>query len=120
VAAVGQGARSVFDANLVRRCLHYAWHLARTAPAAARIALGAGPDALAAMAGCRLARLDAIAEECPDWVRPRWPERLQWWQALFASATLESPATLERLQLWGLQALAAAASQPAAAPRRHG
>ncbi len=96
-----------FAASLIRRVLHFAWHLARSNAPGARIALGMSADCVAVVAGCRLLDLEALAEHRPAWIRPRWAELPGLWQAWLESAALESPRQLERLQLWGLQALAA-------------
>ncbi len=96
-----------FAASLIRRVLHFAWHLARSNAPGARIALGMSADCIAVVAKCRLLDLEALAEHRPTWIRPRWAELPGLWQAWLESAALESPRQLERLQLWGLQALAA-------------
>jgi hypothetical protein len=100
-------SRSPFAAALIRRVLHFAWHLARSNAPGARIALGMSVDCVAVVARCRLVDLEALAEHRPAWIRPRWAELPGLWQAWLESAALESPRQLERLQLWGLQALAA-------------
>jgi hypothetical protein len=64
-------------------------------------------DCVAAVARCRLVDLEALAEHRPAWIRPRWADLPGLWQAWLESAALASPRPLERLQLWGLQALAA-------------
>ncbi len=99
--------RALFAASLIRRVLHFAWHLARSNAPGARIALGMSLDCVAVVARCRLVDLEALAEHRPAWIRPRWAERPGLWQAWLESAALDSPRTLERLELWGLQALAA-------------
>jgi hypothetical protein len=106
--AGGEGQRCTLPTPLLRRVLVYAWHLARVRPLAARVTLGMCDSGLAVVAGCRLADLEALAERRPPWIRARWAERPELWRAWFAAAAEESPRTLERLQLWGLQMIAAA------------
>ncbi len=92
---------------LLRRVLLFAWHLARANRLAARIALGMSAPCAGLVAACRFADLEALAERRPPWIRPRWEERPEVWQAWLAAAAEESPRALENLQLWGLQMLAA-------------
>ena len=92
---------------LLRRLLLFAWHLARAYPLGARIALGMSAPCARAVAGCRLAVLEALAEQRPAWIRPRWEDRPELWKIWLSAAAEESPRGLERLQLWGLQSLAA-------------
>src|SRR5258706_12971 len=101
------GTSAPLSAALVRRVLHFAWHLARCNSPGARVALGMSLDCVTAVARCRLADLEALAEHRPAWIRPRWADLPGLWQAWLETAALESPRPLERLQLWGLQALAA-------------
>jgi hypothetical protein len=100
-------SRAPFAASLIRRVLHFAWHLARSNAPGARIALGMSVECVAVVARCRLLDLEALAEHRPAWIRPRWAELPGLWQAWLETAALESPRPLERLQLWGLQSLAA-------------
>ena len=100
-------SQALFAASLIRRVLHFAWHLARSNAPGARIALGMSADCVALVARCRLVDLEALAEHRPAWIRPRWDELPGLWQDWLESAALDSPRQLERLQLWGLQALAA-------------
>jgi hypothetical protein len=99
--------RPPFAAPLIRRALHFAWHLARCNAPGARIALGMSAACVTAVARYRLIDLEALAEQRPAWIRPRWPDLPELWQAWLETAALESPRSLERLQLWGLQSLAA-------------
>jgi hypothetical protein len=92
---------------LLRRVLLFAWHLARANRLAARIALGMSAPCAGLVAACRFADLEALAERRPEWIRPRWDNRPEVWQAWLAAAAEESPRALENLQLWGLQMLAA-------------
>ena len=92
---------------LLRRVLLFAWHLARANRLAARIALGMSAPCAGLVAACRFADLEALAERRPSWIRPRWDDRPDVWQAWLAAAAEESPRALENLQLWGLQMLAA-------------
>jgi hypothetical protein len=92
---------------LLRRVLLFAWHLARANRLAARIALGMSAPCAGLVAACRFADLEALAERRPAWIRPRWDNRPEIWQAWLGAAAEESPRGLENLQLWGLQMLAA-------------
>jgi len=53
-----------------------------------------------------LRQIQSLAESRRDWLRPRWPARVQVWrELLLAAAAGESPA-LERARLRGLTLLA--------------
>ena len=99
--------RGLLPTPLLRRVLLFAWHLARANPLAARITLGMSAPCAALVAACRFADLEALAEHRPAWIRPRWHDRTEIWQAWLVAAAEESPRGLENLQLWGLQKLAA-------------
>jgi hypothetical protein len=99
--------RSALSTPLLHRVLLLAWHMARANRSKARIALGMSGPCAGVIAGCRLADLEALAERRPGWIRPRWDQHAELWEAWLAAAANESPLDLERLQLWGLQMLAA-------------
>lgn len=101
------GQRGPLATPLLRRVLLFAWHLARANRLAARIALGMSAPCADLVAACRFADLESLAERRPAWIRPRWDNRPEIWQAWLAAAAQESPRGLESLQLWGLQMLAA-------------
>ena len=109
--------RCALPTPLLRRVLLYAWHLARANQLTARIALGMSGPCLAVVADCRFADLEALAERRPDWIRTRWNDRPEVWRAWLSAAAQESPQELERLQLWGLQMLAAEVLRHADFPR---
>jgi hypothetical protein len=100
-------SRSALSTPLLRRVLLLAWHMARANRTNARIALGMSRSCAGVVAGCRLADLEALAERRPAWIRPRWDQESEVWRAWLSAASKESPRGLERLQLWGLQMLAA-------------
>ncbi|HEV7432735.1 MAG TPA: hypothetical protein VGN77_06795 [Steroidobacteraceae bacterium] len=99
--------RSTLSTPLLRRVLLLAWHMARANRTNARIALGMSGLCARAVAGWRLADLEALAERRPAWIRPRWDQHGDFWCAWLTAAASESPQSLERFHLWGLQALAA-------------
>lgn len=99
--------RGPLPTPLLRRVLLFAWHLARANRLAARITLGLSAPCAAIVAACRFADLEALAERRPAWIRPRWHDHAEIWQAWLAAAAEESPRGVENLQLWGLQRLAA-------------
>jgi len=114
-AGLADAGRNALTTPLMRRVLVFAWHLARSRPIAARIALGMNPACAAVVAGYRLADLEALAEQRPAWIRVRWDDRPDLWQSWLHAARLDAPRALERMQLWGLQSLAAAVAGAAPA-----
>ena len=108
-AGAAGAPRGPLSTPLLRRVLLFAWHLAHANRLAACVALGMSAPCAALVAACRFADLEALAERRPAWIRPRWDDRPEVWQAWLAAAAQESPRALESLQLWGLQMLAAEA-----------
>jgi hypothetical protein len=100
VRAALEAARLVFT---------YAWHLARTQPAAARLLLGMRAPCAQAMSQCSLRQTFALADSHVAWLRPRWSARPEVWQELLAAAASGEELALERARLHGLTLLAAEA-----------
>src|SRR5216110_1777210 len=63
--------------ELARLVLTYAWHLARSQSAAARLLLGMPDPCAALIAHLGLRQIQALAEAHPEWLRPRWPTRVR-------------------------------------------
>jgi hypothetical protein len=85
----------------------YAWHVARTQPAAARLLLGMRAPCAAALGQCSLRQAFALADSHAAWLRPRWSARPEVWQELLAAAASGEELALERARLHGLTLLAA-------------
>ena len=85
----------------------YAWHVARTQPAAARLLLGMRAPCAAALAQRSLRQAFALADSHAAWLRPRWSTRPEVWQELLAAAASGEELALERARLHGLTLLAA-------------
>jgi hypothetical protein len=92
----------------------YAWHLARTQPAAARLLLGMPAACAAEISRCSLRQIYALAERHPEWLRPRWLTRPEVWQELLCAAASGEGSALERARLHGLALLAAEVRLPPA------
>ena len=95
------------EPSLIRRALILAWHLARSNPLLARVALGMNERCMELIAACGLHDLESLAELRPAWIRIRWDDQPQIWQQLVQAAAAGQDASLRRLQLRGLQLLAA-------------
>jgi len=96
-------------AEVARLVFTYAWHLARSQSAAARLLLGMPEPSAALIGQYTLPYIQALAERRLEWLRPRWPARVQAWrQLLLAAGSGDAPA-LERARLRGLTLLAAEA-----------
>lgn len=94
-------------AEVARLVFTYAWHLARSQGSAARLLLGMPAPCAALIGHYTLSQIHALAETRLDWLKPRWPARVQVWrELLIAAASGETPA-LERARLRGLTLLAA-------------
>ncbi|MBV9726243.1 MAG: hypothetical protein JO299_13870 [Gammaproteobacteria bacterium] len=100
--------------EVARLVFFYAWHLARSQPAAARLLLGMPPATIAAISRHTLRQIQALAEAHPEWLRPRWPARVQVWRELLLAAGSGEAAQLERARLRGMTLLAAEARLAAA------
>jgi hypothetical protein len=112
---VGDAGRALYTSyftvpgatHVARLVFTYAWHLARSQGPAARVLLGM-PAPCAALIGHRtLGYMQALAETRPDWLKPRWPARVQIWRDLLVAAGSGEGAALERARLRGLTLLAA-------------
>ena len=96
-------------ADVARLVFIYAWHLARSQAAAARLLLGMPATSAALIGHYTLRQIQALAESHPDWLRPRWPARVQVWRELLLAASGGESPVLERARLRGLTLLAAEA-----------
>lgn len=94
-------------ANLLRLALTYGWHLARSRPAAARVLLGMSAVCAQRIAGCTLRQIAVLAEQHPEWLQPRWSQRVGVWRELLSAAIRGDEPALERARMRGLQMLAA-------------
>ncbi len=101
--------------DLFRRVLMFSWHLSRTRPQLARIALGIPPMAAMALSRLRLSELDALAEREPGALRPRWEHSPGLWRLLLAAAQEEDCSCIAEASLQGIQLLAASCLPPAPA-----
>jgi hypothetical protein len=104
-------------AGFTRRVLVYGWHLARSEPSMARLALGMTAECLSQVAALGLHEIDQLCEQYPGWVRPRWETRPDVWRPLLQAVGRPTEATLQRMRLRGIQLLAGAALPGATPPR---
>jgi hypothetical protein len=96
-------------AEVTRLVFIYAWHLARSQAAAARLLLGMSAPSAILISHYTLRQIQGLAESHPEWLRPRWPGRVQVWRELLVAAAAGEGTTLERARLRGLTMLAAEA-----------
>ena len=96
-------------AEVARLVFIYAWHLARSQAAAARLLLGMPAPCAAVIGHYTLLQIKALAESHLEWLRPRWPARVQVWRDLLLAAASGEVRALERARLRGLTMLAAEA-----------
>jgi hypothetical protein len=112
VGDAGQAAYTTFFTvpgvtEVARLVFTYAWHLARSQSAAARLLLGMSAPCAALIAHYSLRQIHALAETHPHWLKPRWPARVQVWRELLLAAASGEAPVLERARLHGLTLLAA-------------
>ncbi len=114
---VGDSANSLYTTfftvpgaiEVSRLVFTYAWHLARSQSAAARLLLGMPASCATLIAHYSLRQIQAHAEAHPGWLRPRWSARVQVWRELLLAAAAGEAAALARARLHGLTLLAAEA-----------
>jgi hypothetical protein len=112
VGDTGQPAYATFftvpgATEVARLVFTYAWHLARSQSAAARLLLGMSAPCAALIGHCSLRQIHALAETHQAWLKPRWPARVQVWRELLLAAASGEAPVLERARLHGLTLLAA-------------
>jgi hypothetical protein len=84
---------------LMRRLLAYGWHIARAQPRLARLMLGCDGAAIAVLAECSLARLDAMADARGQELTVRWLGHTEYWRRLLTAAASGSEQQLnDRIQ----------------------
>jgi hypothetical protein len=94
---------------VTRLVLAYAWHLARSETAAARLFLGMSAQCAELVAARTLRQVIHLAESEQGLLRPRWAERVPVWRDLLIAARSGEATALERVRIRGLQLLAAEA-----------
>jgi hypothetical protein len=94
-------------AEVARQVFIYAWHLALSQAAAARLLLGMPAPSAVLIGHYTLRQIQALAESHPEWLRPRWPARVQVWRELLLAAAAGDGTALERARLRGVTMLAA-------------
>ena len=114
VGDAGQGAYTSFftvpaAAEVARLAFTYAWHLARSQAAAAQLLLGMPAPCTVLIGRYTLRQIQALAVSHHQWLRPRWPARVQVWRELLLAAASGDAAALERARLRGFTLLAAEA-----------
>jgi len=92
---------------VTRLVVTYAWHLARSQMAAARLLLGLSERCAELIGGCTLSQVTRVAESHVQWLAPRWVDRVAVWRELLATASSGEHAALERIHMRGVQLLAA-------------
>jgi len=110
-AGASRGFAGALGAGTLRHVMLLAWHWSRANPVTAQIALGLNESCARLIAATRLRELEALADMCPEWIRPRWEERPEIWRQLLAAAAPSHPAILQQTHLRGLQLLAASSWQ---------
>jgi hypothetical protein len=93
--------------TVARQVFIYAWHLARSNDAAAQLSLGMPAHCIQLISACTLSQIHGLAERHPEWLRPRWPNRIKVWRELLLAAASGEIIALENARMHGLQLLAA-------------
>jgi hypothetical protein len=111
VGDVGHGAYASFftvpaATELARLVFIYAWHLACSQGSAARLLLGMPAASALLIRHYTLRQIQTLAESRTEWLKPRWPARVQVWRELLLAAASGEPPALERARLRGLTLLA--------------
>jgi hypothetical protein len=94
--------------EFARLALFFAWHVASTAKLAAQLLLGMHEATAAAFRETTIDCLPALAEAEAAQLTARWNDCTAYWSALTGAASRQNPASLRRIQLYGLQLAAAA------------
>jgi hypothetical protein len=94
-------------ATVAQAVFTFAWHLARSQPAAARLLLCMPAASVADLAQHTLGQVRALALHHPHWLQPRWAHSPAMWHELLSAAAAADGGRLERARLRGQRLLAA-------------
>ena len=92
--------------TVARQIFIYAWHLVQSGNLTAQLLLGLPTQCARHIGACTLRQVHGLAERHPDWLRPRWPNRVKLWREFLLAAATGETMALEDTQLYGLQLLA--------------
>jgi hypothetical protein len=92
---------------VARQVFMYAWHLASTKDTCAQLFLGMSTHCSHLIGACTLSQIHELPERYPEWIRPRWPNRVKVWRELLLAAASGEVIALENARMHGLQLLAA-------------
>jgi hypothetical protein len=101
--------------EVARLVFTFAWHLARSQSHAARLVLAMSAPCAALIARYTLRQIQDLAHAHPEWLKPRWPARVQVWRELLLTAAAEETPALHSARLRGFTLLAAEARSATAA-----
>ena len=94
--------------EFARLALFFAWHVASTTKLAAQLLLGMHEVTAAGFREATIDCLPSLAETEVGHLTARWNNCTAYWSALTQAASRVTPASLRKIQLYGLQLAAAA------------
>jgi hypothetical protein len=92
---------------VVRQVFIYAWHLAHAKDVSAQLLLGMPSHCTHLISAHTLTQIHELAERHPEWMRPRWPNRIRLWRDFLLAAASGDVVALENVRMHGIQLIAA-------------
>jgi hypothetical protein len=92
---------------VVRQVFIYAWYLAQSNNVSAQLLLGMPTHCTHLISAHTLTQIHELAERHPEWIRPRWPNRVRVWRDFLLAAASGDVVALENARMHGLQLIAA-------------
>lgn len=92
---------------VVRQVFIYAWHLTRSQTVSAQLLLGMPTHCTHLISAHTLTQIHELAERHPEWMRPRWPNRVRVWRDFLLAAASGDVVALENARMHGVQLIAA-------------
>jgi hypothetical protein len=93
--------------SVAHQVFAYAWHLARSKHTTAQLLLGMPSHCTHLISAFTITPIHELAERHPEWMRPRWPNRIRVWRELLLAAASGEVVALENARMHGIQLLAA-------------
>lgn len=93
-------------AAIAQQVFIYAWYLARSKNPAVQLLLGMSTHCTQLISASTLPQMHGLAEKHPEWLLPRWPNRVKVWRQLLLAAASGEVVALENARMHGLQLLA--------------